>query len=116
MAPSDANVVLVLTTVPLDFDAEALARELLARRLVACVNVLPSMRSLYRWKGVVESAHECQLLAKTHAARVPALRAAVAELHPYDVPEFLVLPVVDGGEAYLRWVLQETAAPRGPDQ
>ena len=109
MAYSDSNVVVVLTTLPVDFDVEALARTLLERQLVACVNVLPPMRSLYRWKGSIELAQECQVLLKTQALRVEALRAAVAELHPYEVPEFLVLSVAGGGEAYLSWVVEETA-------
>ncbi len=110
MAHNDAIPVLVLTTVPGDFDGEGLARLLVERRLAACVSVLPEMSSTYRWEGVVERAEERQVLIKTRRDRVDALRAAVAELHPYDVPEFLVLPVLGGATAYLTWMLGETEA------
>jgi periplasmic divalent cation tolerance protein len=100
----DARAVLVLTTLPDGFDAEALARTLVEEHLAACVNVLPAMTSVYRWQGQIESAAERQLLMKTARGRVDALRTRVAALHPYDVPEFLVLDVADGSEVYLTWL------------
>jgi periplasmic divalent cation tolerance protein len=101
-----ADYVVVLTTVAESFDAEGLARSLVAERLAACVNVLPRMTSVYRWEGAVESAGERQLLLKTSAAREPDLRRRVAELHPYDTPEWLVLTVAGGSDRYLAWLLQ----------
>ena len=98
---------LVLTTFPADGDAEGFARALVEERLAACVNVLPPMQSVYRWKGEVEAATERQLLIKTKAANVAALEERVTALHPYDVPEFLVLPIEAGSAAYLAW-LQES--------
>jgi periplasmic divalent cation tolerance protein len=95
---------LVLTTFPADGDAEAFARTLVGERLAACVNVLPPMRSVYRWKGEVEAAGERQLLIKTKAASVAALEERVKALHPYCVPEFLVLPIGTGSAAYLAWL------------
>lgn len=98
------DFVLVLTTVPVDLDAEGFARTLVEARLAACVSVLPPMQSTYRWKGTVESASERQVLIKTGAARLAALEQRVQELHPYDVPEFLVLSVDGGSPAYLSWL------------
>jgi periplasmic divalent cation tolerance protein len=95
---------IVLTTFPADADADALARTLVDERLAACVNILPPMRSIYRWKGSVEDASERQLLVKTAADRVGDLKRRLADLHPYDVPEILVLAVSDGGERYLDWI------------
>jgi len=110
MAPADPDVVVVLTTVPPEFDMEALARRLLEARLVACVSVWPRMRSIYRWDGAVETADEHQVVLKTRRARLPDLEAALTAAHPYDVPELLVLPVAGGSAGYLSWVEAETAA------
>ena len=107
----DTEVVIALTTVPVDLDADQLARKLLERRLVACVNVLPPMQSAYRWKGAIEVSEERQVIFKTRRDRVEALEAALRELHPFEVPEFLVVTVTGGGEAYLRWVREEAAVP-----
>ena len=108
MTHGDTACVLVLTTIPVDFDADGLARGLLADGLAACVSVLPAMRSVYRWKGVVESADERQVVIKTIGARIDALRAALEARHPYEVPEFLVLPVTGGSEDYVAWVMAES--------
>jgi periplasmic divalent cation tolerance protein len=108
MARADPDVVVVLTTVPPEFDVEALARRLLAAQLVACVSVLPRMRSIYRWQGAVETAEEHQVLLKTRRARLADLHVALAAAHPYDVPEWLVVPVTGGSQDYLRWVAAET--------
>lgn len=99
-----SDIVLVLTTVPEDFDADQFARTLVEGRHAACVSVLPPMTSTYRWRGVVDAARERQVLIKTAAPQVAALEAAVRSVHPYDVPEFLVLPVTGGAEGYLAWV------------
>lgn len=96
--------VLVLTTLPADGDADALARTLVDERLAACVNLLPPMTSMYRWEGKVERSLERQLIIKTTSASVDLLKTRLAELHPYDVPEILVIQIVDGAEAYLRWL------------
>jgi periplasmic divalent cation tolerance protein len=106
---SVADVVLVLTTVPADDRGEAIARALVDERLAACVNVLGPMTSFYRWHGAVERDVERQLLIKTTRGRVAALQARLVELHPYDLPEFVVLPVSEGGPAYLDWVRNETS-------
>ena len=95
---------IVLTTLGADADAAALARTLVEERLAACVNVLPEMTSIYRWKGAVEQDRERQLVIKTTGERVAALEARIRQLHTYDVPEFLVLPVAGGSKAYLNWL------------
>ncbi|MBI4886254.1 MAG: divalent-cation tolerance protein CutA [Acidobacteria bacterium] len=109
-APAESDAAIVLTTIGADVDAGPLARALVEERLAACVNVLPPMTSTYRWKGRVEQAQERQLIIKTSAGRIAALEARLRELHPYEVPEFLVLPVSAGSEAYLRW-LREGVSP-----
>jgi periplasmic divalent cation tolerance protein len=106
----DADVMLILTTVP---DAEAARRvadALVGERLAACVTVLGAARSTYRWQGAVESAEELPLLLKTTAARWPALRERLRALHPYEVPEMLALRAADGWPAYLDWVRAQTVA------
>lgn len=105
---SDTQHVVVMTTLPADADAAAFAQALVDARLAACVNLLPAMESIYRWKGQVERDAERQLLIKTSRDRIPALWERIRTLHPYEVPEFLVLPIVDGNDAYLRWVGEST--------
>jgi periplasmic divalent cation tolerance protein len=102
------DYVIVLTTLPADADGAAFARGLVEERLAACVNLLAPMESIYRWDGNIEMESERQLVIKTSRERVVALWDRVRELHPYDVPEFLVLPIVDGNDAYLRWVGEST--------
>jgi periplasmic divalent cation tolerance protein len=104
----DTNCVIVLTTIGSATDAQTLASVLIHERLAACVNVLPEMESTYRWKGGVESERERQLVIKTTADRVPALEARLHELHPYDLPEFMVLAVGGGSEKYLEWIKAST--------
>ena len=101
--------VIVLTTLPADADGAAFARDLVEERLAACVNLSAPMESIYRWDGNVESETERQLVIKTSRDRVVALWDRVRELHPYDMPEFLVTPIIDGNDAYLQWVAESTA-------
>ena len=110
MAYPDAPVI-VLTTAPIELDVAAVAGTLLAEQLVACVNILPLMQSHYRWQGAIESAPEHQLLMKTTIACVEKLRERLTTLHPYEVPEFLVIEASGGSEAYLGWLRLETARP-----
>jgi len=103
------DVRVVLITAPVDDDAGArLARALVDERLCACVNRLPGIRSVYRWQGEVHDDPEELLVVKTAADRVEALTRRVVELHPYDVPEVLVLSVENGAPAYLEWVTAMT--------
>ena len=100
------SALVALCTVAKPEDAEYLARELVERRLAACVNLLPPVTSIYRWKGDVERAAETLLLIKTTAARFEALREAIVSLHGYDVPELIALPVSAGHAPYLAWLAE----------
>jgi periplasmic divalent cation tolerance protein len=102
------EIVLVLTTAPDDDRAEAWARLLVDERLAACVNVLAPMVSIYRWKGVVERETERQIVIKTTEAQVPAIRSRLAGLHPYELPEFVVVAVADGSPDYVKWIAEQT--------
>src|SRR4029450_4016239 len=103
-----SDYVVVLTTLPADADAASFGRTLVEERLAACVNFLAVMESVYRWEGRLEQEPERQVIIKTSRDRVIALWDRVREMHPYEVPEFLVLSIVDGNEAYLRWVGEST--------
>lgn len=106
-----AEFLLVITNVPDSACAAAIASALVERRLAACVNVLGACQSVYRWQGKVERADEIPLLIKTSAARYEELAAALVELHPYDVPELIAIPVIAGLPAYLDWVAAQIVAP-----
>lgn len=101
---SHSDAVIVLTTLAVGTDAAALARTLVAERLAACVNLLPVMTSVYRWEGRVEEDQERQLVIKTAEDRVTALVERLRTLHPYTVPELLVIQASEGSEEYLRWI------------
>jgi periplasmic divalent cation tolerance protein len=101
--------VLVLTSVGAAFDARQLARELVDARVAACVNIIDRVQSVYRWEGKVEEDAEQLLLIKTSDERVDALREALFARHPYDVPEFVVLPMGATSDAYGAWLLQSVA-------
>ena len=103
---TDALVVLV--TAPTPERAAEIARALVEERLAACGNVVPGLRSIYRWEGKVEDEPEALLVLKTTRARFEALRARVLALHPYQVPEVIALPVEAGSAPYLAWIAGET--------
>jgi periplasmic divalent cation tolerance protein len=103
-----AEYVLVLTTLPGDADAPAFGRSLVEDRLVACANLMAPMESVYRWEGQVVQETERQVILKTSRDRLSALWDRVRELHPYEVPEFIVLTIADGNDAYLRWIGDST--------
>jgi periplasmic divalent cation tolerance protein len=97
--------VIVLTTVGPEFDAKALAHALVEARLAACVNIVERIQSVYRWEGRVQDDAEQLLIIKTVDTRLDALRAELFKRHPYDVPEFVVLPIANTSEAYGAWLL-----------
>ena len=105
---NQGEYLLVLTTLPADHDAEALAMALVSERLAACVSVLGDMQSTYWWEGRVERSPERQVLIKTTAARWPQLVERIGRLHPYGVPEIIAVPIHAGLPAYLRWVSEVT--------
>ncbi|HEV7922458.1 MAG TPA: divalent-cation tolerance protein CutA [Thermoanaerobaculia bacterium] len=102
---------LVLTTVGADFDAVSFARSLVEARLAACVNILPAVESIYRWENRVTQDGEKLLLIKTTAERLPELRAALLERHPYDLPELVVIRPEQVEERYAAWIAESTTAP-----
>jgi periplasmic divalent cation tolerance protein len=109
-APRPDALVLVISNAPDEKTALEIAQALVDEGLAACANVLAPCRSVYRWQGKVEQASEVPLLVKTAAARVPALIARVRELHPYELPEVITVPIVDGLRPYLDWVVDSTKA------
>src|SRR5262249_51381723 len=108
---TESDFVVVLTTLPADGDATTFARTLVDQRVPACANLLPIMESIFRWDGRVDGESERQIVIKTSRERLPALWERVRDLHPYDIPEFIVLPIVDGNAAYLQWVGESTRIP-----
>lgn len=105
--------ILVLTSTGSEQEAGRIAARLVDARLAACVAITPRVRSVYRWKGEVEQAEEWTLTIKTRAALYAQVEAAIREVHSYDVPEVLAIPVVAGWPAYLDWVDAETAPVAG---
>ena len=102
------QTLLVLTNLPDQASAQALATTLVTERLAACVNLLAPCRSIYRWQGAIESAEEVPLLIKTTSERYAALEAAIRARHPYELPEIIAVPVDQGLPEYLAWVAAET--------
>ena len=105
------EVILILTTAPADARAEEIARVLVDERLAACVNVGAPMISIYRWQGSVVREAESQLVIKTTRDRVAAVETRLRTLHPYELPEFLVMPAGAASQPYADWVSAQTAGP-----
>ena len=105
------NARLVLTTIGSKELAETLARQLVERRVAACVNIVGPISSVYRWKESIEHEDEYLLLIKTTAAHSPRLQAAFQELHPYELPECVELAIEGGSDAYLAWLAREVGGP-----
>ncbi|MEI7705288.1 MAG: divalent-cation tolerance protein CutA [Deltaproteobacteria bacterium] len=105
------TIVVLLVTAPSADAAAAMARTLVEEGLVACGSIVPAIRSIYRWEGKVQDDAEALLILKTERRLVPALKTRLPEIHPYQVPELLVLPVEDGLAPYLAWV-SESVRPR----
>ena len=95
---------LVLTTAGSEAEANKIAQALVERRLAACVNIIPRIQSVYRWRDQVEKSEEFLLFIKTKRALEPELRAAIRELHSYELPEHIVLAIEHGSEEYLKWM------------
>jgi periplasmic divalent cation tolerance protein len=103
------ELVVVVATHPEEEAARSLAARLVEERLAACVQVLPGLHSTYRWAGAVETAQEVRLEIKTTASRLPELTRLYGELHPYEVPEFVVFPAPMAMPAYLSWVRESVS-------
>lgn len=102
--------IVVFSTAASAEEAEKIARRLVEERLAACVNVIPEIRSFYRWQGKIEDGAEWLLVIKSSRECFDALRSAVEKLHSYDVPEVIALPVVEGARNYLNWMDGELGA------
>jgi len=103
-----SNVHVLFSTVESKQEAEEIAARVVAEHLAACVNILPGVSSFYRWKGETHQSQEILLILKTSTDRLQELVDRVKELHPYEVPEVISIPVGDGYQPYLSWVLAET--------
>ena len=99
--------VIVLTTIGATQDVDSIATQLVEKRLAACVNVIPRIYSVYRWKNAIEHDSEQLLLIKTTTERVPELRDALSAMHPYELPEFLVVRIDDLSDAYRAWLVDQ---------
>jgi periplasmic divalent cation tolerance protein len=107
-----AKAYVVFVTVGSRAEAEALAEFLVTEQLAACVNLVGPVTSIYRWKGAVERSEEVLCVMKTTKSRFSALKKRILELHSYELPEVIALPVDDGHAPYLRWVADSTAKAR----
>lgn len=112
MSPSEKSgnnkVVVAFSTIDSEKEAKRIARALVEAKLVACVNILPKATSIYFWEEKVCEESEVVLMMKTKESCVADLKEAIEELHPYDVPELIVLPISDGLPSYLKWVVKST--------
>ena len=108
MDKNNERVVFVYTTHPSIVEAERISRELVQRRLCACVNILPGMVSLYWWQGAIERGEEVVMIIKTRAALAEQVGAAVRQMHSYTTPAILVLPIESVDQSYKAWLLAET--------
>jgi periplasmic divalent cation tolerance protein len=102
--------ILILTQMPDRASAQSLARSLVEARLAACVSIGAPVESLYHWQGQIETAQEFPVAVKTRSERYAAVEAAIRARHPYEIPEIIAVPVIDGLAPYLDWIGHETAA------
>jgi periplasmic divalent cation tolerance protein len=124
MVEATSSARIVFTTAANSDEANRLGRTLVEERLAACATLIPAVESIYRWKGEIETSAETMLLLKTGAAQLAALEARLHQLHSYETPEFLVVPVEAGSHAYLAWMLSglsgagqtQTSTEKAPDK
>ena len=102
--------IVVLTTCASSEEAARIGRELVEKRLAACVNVLAGVRSIYRWQGAIADEAEVLLVIKSSRALLAPLRSELEKLHSYEVPEVIATPIVDGSEAYLKWLGEQVGS------
>lgn len=105
---SEADVIVAWCSCPDEFSAQAIAHLLVEEQLAACVQILPAVSSVYRWRGQVETVTETVIQIKTQARKFAQVEHAISRAHPYDVPELVAVPVTQGSAAYLKWVVQST--------
>lgn len=109
MAQGDAIVVLVTTSS--EEEAKKIARVLVEQGLVACVNILPQLKSIFQWEGKISEEEECLMILKTRMSLFKALEKRINTQHSYDVPEIIALPIIEGAQSYLSWVQDMTRNP-----
>ncbi len=100
--------IIVFITAPNEEEAAGISQAIVGERLAACVNIIPSVRSIYRWQGRIEDEQEVLMIVKTKKSLFERLQGRVKELHSYSVPEIIGLPLVKGSKQYLDWLGQET--------
>ena len=103
---------IVITALGTEAEATDMAWELCERKLAACVNIIPNITSIYHWKGEIQSSKEWMLVIKTSAALFENVREAIRELHPYEIPECIELPIERGSTTYLNWIGESVEAPQ----
>ena len=102
-------VAIVYSTIEKIKDAKRIANDLVEDKLVACVNIIPKIESIYRWKGKVETSQECVIIAKTTDKNVKLVISRIKELHPYELPDIVVIPIIGGLKEYLEYIASETS-------
>jgi periplasmic divalent cation tolerance protein len=102
------EVIVVFITAPNEKEAAGIARSLVESKLAACVNIIKNIRSIYSWQGNIEDDSEVLMIVKTKKGLFSALSSRIRELHSYDVPEIIALPLIDGSEDYIKWLLDST--------
>lgn len=98
----------IYCTVPNEFNANLIASSLVEENLAACVNILPSITSVYKWEGIVQTDNEMLLIIKTREEKFDEVEAKIKSLHEYTVPEIIALPIIKGNEEYQNWIVKET--------
>jgi periplasmic divalent cation tolerance protein len=112
----DDGFSIILITAGCPEEARLIANTLLDRSLAACVNIIPGIESHFRWKGKLETASECLVMAKSRASCLDAIIEQVTKIHSYEVPEIIALPVIGGSLSYLRWLGEEISGPPAATQ
>lgn len=102
------NNCIIYCTVPNEFNANLIATTLIEENIAACVNILPSVTSVYKWEGIVQTDNEMLLIIKTREEKFEEAEKKIKELHEYSVPEIIALPIIKGSEEYQRWIVKET--------
>lgn len=104
----NVHEVVVFITAPNEEEASALAKAVVEARLAACVNIVRNVRSIYRWQGAIEDDQEVLMVVKTRKDRIAELTEKVRELHSYDVPEVIAIPIIGGSKDYIQWLNEST--------
>ena len=108
MQPSESDTIVIYITVPNVAEAQSLAQTLVSEKLVACVNIVSGIQSVYAWEGSVHTDAELLLICKSRTERFETLKSRVQSLHSYDVPEIISMPIINGSEPYLNWVREHS--------